>query len=305
MINRQINVDELFQWKDQYCIGVEEVDAAHQKLFSIVRRLLKNLITGDYEKNKITCIEAVKYLKRYAIEHFAQEEAYQLKIGYGGYETHRQIHTDMREITIPALEKDMIDADFSSESVERFVGVCAAWLTSHIMLEDQAIVGKLPSKWTIDINEDLHTALKNRAEQYMKTMFQVKIVPENLYYDAYDVGTCMYYYLVCKGESKNIYRCAIIMERSLILETLSNMSGSKLTVIDEFSMAMFKELAQDFLANFIFDYAKDKVKVINEGIVDKKAFKSEFNKQHPEISMLWNSKYGHCAFCLKTVKPKT
>ena len=38
-------------------------------------------MAGDYEKNKITCIEAIKYLKQYTVEHFAQEEAFQLKVG--------------------------------------------------------------------------------------------------------------------------------------------------------------------------------------------------------------------------------
>ena len=75
MDNKITDIDEVFQWKDQYSIGVEEIDAAHQKLFSIVRRLLKNILSGDYEKNKKTCIEAVKFLKQYTIEHFAQEEA--------------------------------------------------------------------------------------------------------------------------------------------------------------------------------------------------------------------------------------
>ena len=112
MDNKITDIDEVFQWKAQYSIGVEEIDAAHQKLFSIVRRLLKNILSGDYEKNKKTCIEAVKFLKQYTIEHFAQEEAYQLKIGYGGYETHKRIHTNMRDVTIPALEKQMLETDF-------------------------------------------------------------------------------------------------------------------------------------------------------------------------------------------------
>ena len=108
-MNKKIeNVDEVFAWKDQYCVGVEEIDSAHIRLFTIVRRLMKNLFLNDYEKNKRTCIEVVKYLKQYTIEHFAQEEAFQLKIGYGGYPNHKRIHDNMREITIPSLDRKSV-----------------------------------------------------------------------------------------------------------------------------------------------------------------------------------------------------
>lgn len=298
-------IDELFQWKEQYCIGVEEIDNAHQQLFIIVRRLMKNLLIGNYEKNKITCIEAVKYLKKYTVEHFAQEEAYQLKIGYGGYENHKRIHTNMREITIPALEKQMYESDFSEKSVKHFVGVCAAWLTSHIMLEDQAIVGKVPSRWDVDISNDMMTALSTSAAECMQRVFQIKIEPENLNYDAYDLGETLHYYLIYKGKNNILYRTVITFEKNLICQVLGSIMCKKITNLDEMSLAMFKELSKDCVENFISIYRKEHTALINEGVVDKKAFLKDFKAYHPEISFLWNSKYGHVAFCIKTVKPKT
>lgn len=304
MDNKITDIDEVFQWKDQYSIGVEEIDAAHQKLFSIVRRLLKNILSGDYEKNKKTCIEAVKFLKQYTIEHFAQEEAYQLKIGYGGYETHKRIHTNMRDVTISALEKQMLETDFSEKSVVHFAGVCAAWLSAHIMLEDQAIVGRAASRWNIDISGDVMANLISAAEEYMQRMFQVKIEPENLNYDAYDLGETLHYYLIYRGENKDLYRAAVTFERSLVCRVLSAIMCKPVTILDELSLSMFKELAQDFVENFISNYKKDKPVLVSEGIVDKKAFVKDFKAYHPDISLLWNSKFGHSAFCIKTIKPK-
>lgn len=304
MDNKATDIDEVFQWKKQYCIGIEEIDSAHQKLFSIVRRLLKNILIGDYEKNKKTCIEAVKFLKQYTIEHFAQEEAYQKKIGYGGYEIHKRIHTDMREVTIPALEKQMIQTDFSEKSVSHFAGVCAAWLSTHIMLEDQAIVGRVASRWNIDISGDIMANLTSAAEEYMQRLFQIKIEPENLNYDAYDLGETLHYYLIYRGEHKDLYRAAVLFERSLVCQVLSTIMCKPVTTLDELSLSMFKELARDFVENFISNYKKDKPVLVSEGIVDKKAFVKDFKTYHPDISLLWNSKFGHSAFCIKTIKPK-
>lgn len=304
MNNKIGDVDEIFAWKDQYCIGVEEIDAAHQKLFSIVRRLLKNLLVGDYEKNKITCVEAVKYLNQYTIQHFAQEEAYQRKIGYGGYETHKRIHRDMREVTIPALEKELVVSNYSEKSLKNFAGVCAAWLTSHIMLEDQAIAGKTTSRWDTDINGDVLADLIASAEEYMKKMFRIKIEPENLNYDAYELDNTIHYFMIFRGKNKDLYRTVVTFERSLLCEALGTVLCKPITTLDEIALSMHKELSQDFVMNFISKYKNDNPVLINDGIVDITAFQKDFRAYHPEISLLWNSKFGHVAFCIKTVKSK-
>lgn len=296
------DVDELFSWRDEYCVNVEEIDSAHQKLFTIVRRLLKNLYQGDYEKNRLTCIEAVKYLKQYTIQHFAQEEELQLKIGYGGYETHKRIHDSMREITIPALEKQMVETNYSEKSVEHFAGVCAAWLTAHIMLEDQAIVGKVRSQWETGINGDALSVLRSHAENFVRRLFQLEIEAENLNYDAYDIGETLHYYTIYKGSKNDIYRAVLLLDRNLVCESIGKLIGKKLTALNEMAMSMMEELSQTFVVNFIEKYTNDNVILLSDGIVDKEAFHGDFKKLHPDISILWNTKFGHIAFCIKTVK---
>lgn len=304
MCSKAEEFDEVFQWDDKYCIGVEEIDTAHQRLFTIVRRLLKNLMAGDYEKNKITCIEAVKYLKQYTVEHFAQEEALQLKMGYSDYENHKRIHDNMRDVTIPALEKQMYMTDYSEESVEHFAGVCAAWLSAHIMLEDQAIVGKTKSQWSVNINSDAMSILKNNAEFFMRRLFQVEIEPENLNYDAYDLGDTFHYYTIYRGKTNTIYRSVVILDRKLACRTVGRLMGKEIKNLTEITLSMIKELAQSFVKNFILKYANDEVTLLSEGMVDKTAFQLDFKNYHPDISMLWNTEFGHIAFCIKAVKVK-
>lgn len=302
MNNKISDVDEIFAWKDQYSINVEEIDNAHRTLFSIVRRLLKNLYQGDYEKNKLTCIEAVKYLKQYTVNHFAQEEAFQKKIGYGGYENHKRIHDDMREVTIPALEKQMGRTNYSQQSVEHFAGVCAAWLTSHIMLEDQAIVGKVRSQWEKEIGGDAMSILRGHAENFVRRLFKIDVEAENLNYDAYDIGEAFHYYMIYRGADNDLYRTVVILNRELVCKTIGILMGKQLRSLNEVAISMMQELSQTFVSDFITKYTDDNVVLIGEGFVDKDAFRDDFKKLHPDISILWNTDCGHFAFCLKTVK---
>lgn len=303
-VEEKDNSDDPFQWKDDYCIGVEEIDQAHMKLFIIIRRLTKNLSNDNYHKNRRTCVEVVKYLKQYSLEHFAQEEAYQLKIGYGGYVNHKRIHDHMRDVTIPALERKMELSDYSEDSVNHFAGVCAAWLTAHVMLEDQAIAGKIKSQWEESLDTSAVDILCNHAETFMSQLFNVTIQPENLSYDGYNIGDCFFYYMIYKSSSNNIYRTAVALNKKLVLKTLGQIMNRELTFLDDMAMSMMQELSQTFAEDFLAKYAKENISCIGEGLVDKDAFYNDFKVNHPDLSMLWNTNMGHISFCLKTIKPK-
>ena len=127
------------QWHDRFNIGVEIVDQAHHRLFSIVQKIMDLYI--ERHEDKFACVEGIKYFKAYALKHFAEEEAYMLQIGYPGYSAHKKHHDRMRQETLPALERLLYDSDFSTEAVQRFIGVCTGWLTGHIIIEDRAIIG--------------------------------------------------------------------------------------------------------------------------------------------------------------------
>ncbi|MCM1299306.1 MAG: hemerythrin domain-containing protein [Firmicutes bacterium] len=298
-----ITEDKIFQWKDQYCIGVEEIDNAHQQLFSIVRRLVKNLESGDYDKNKTTCLEAIKFLKQHTVEHFAQEEEFQLKVGYSGYENHKRMHDNMREVTIPALEKQMLSSDFSVESVEHFVGVCSAWLSAHIMFEDQAITGKIKSRWDVDFRGDELEILKTHAEEFMSKLFQVNIDIESVHYEGYDLGDVMPYYQIVKASDNTIHRTIIIPDKKLICSNISQLMGTEMKTLNEIAMSMFEELAYTFVTNFIYKYTgNNDLTLLSNGMVEKNAFKADFESYHPDVSMLWHTAFGHIAFCMKSVK---
>lgn len=70
------------EWNEMFNIGVDSVDKAHRKLFSIVRRLIH--LSQNENNGQWACAEGIKYFKNYAIQHFTEEEAYMQSIDYGG-----------------------------------------------------------------------------------------------------------------------------------------------------------------------------------------------------------------------------
>ena len=131
---------EIIAWDDKFNIGVEAVDKAHAKLFRIMKKLIE--ISKEGAANQHTYREGIKYLDAYSMTHFAEEEEYMRSIRYGGYARHKRIHDNFRDKTLVSLKKELELSNYSSSAVQRFVTTLNNWLAEHIMVEDQAIVGR-------------------------------------------------------------------------------------------------------------------------------------------------------------------
>ena len=78
-------------------------------------------ISEDDDKSEWVCREGVKFLKNHSFVHFEHEEAYMKSIDYKDYEIHKRLHDDFRDKTLPALEQEMEDMGYSTESVRHFL----------------------------------------------------------------------------------------------------------------------------------------------------------------------------------------
>ncbi len=160
-----------FIWQDRFNIGVDVIDREHKKLFSIMNRLL--VFSEQEDKSQWVCQEGLKYFKDHAMKHFAEEEVYMASISYKGYEAHRRVHDNFRRNTLPALERELTQTDYSPDAVSHFLSVCAGWLIGHTLTEDRAIVGDGINKWENLLPEDEELAAKQLMVQMMKDMFQL------------------------------------------------------------------------------------------------------------------------------------
>ncbi len=126
-------------WKDKYELGVPVVDEQHRELFQRVDAFMKILrYTASWEEKVQRVNETLEFMKVYVVEHFRDEEEYQQRIGYPGYELHKQNHTDMVNYVLQFTE-EYEKSGYSEQLMQQFAGKLLAWLINHVAAEDQRI----------------------------------------------------------------------------------------------------------------------------------------------------------------------
>ncbi|NMB43412.1 MAG: hemerythrin family protein [Clostridiales bacterium] len=126
-------------WKDTYELGVPVIDAQHKELFSRVEAFLQVLRSKDSWEDKLPKInETLEFMKGYVVEHFQDEEEYQKKINYPGYEGHKQIHDGMVNYVLE-VSKRFEESSNDENIMQEFGGRLLAWLINHVASQDLRI----------------------------------------------------------------------------------------------------------------------------------------------------------------------
>ncbi|MDE5742350.1 MAG: hemerythrin domain-containing protein [Oscillospiraceae bacterium] len=296
----------MFEWKDDYKIGVKIIDDAHKQLFSIVSRILRNFTEADFERNKMTCIEAIKYLKSYTVQHFAEEEKYQRSIGYSGYVNHKKVHDNMRDVVLPALEREVTQSRYSRESMEHFVGACAGWLAAHVLIEDQAITGKVPSKWKSDTDKESTAMLEELFKTINNGAFQISTTLVSAKYQGYELGKLFCYRDKFKTETEEEYTIVTAMEETLLSNIMTSLLNKKIFELDEVMTPMIKEMFKAFNRDILSAFLPHALVNFNSTVLPERDFYAMFKDVYPDYSMLWRTDNGYIALCINKnkVKPK-
>ncbi|MCM1334826.1 MAG: bacteriohemerythrin [Bacteroides sp.] len=294
---------ELFEWSDEYEIGVKSIDDAHRRLFSVVNRIFKNLMDDNYEKNEKICVEAIKYLKDYTIKHFADEEAYQLSIRYPGYKVHKRIHDNMRDVVIPALEQEAEFKGYSREAIEHLTGACAGWLAAHVLVEDQAITGKTRSKWQNIPDKQSEARLESIVSSYIEGLFRLTGSIANQKYVGYKLNNIFCYGSKFTAEDGTMYSVATAVEEPLLKRIALNVVDEKLLAEKEVMLPLVVELLKSFNADVIMAFSPSGIKHADGFVVRSADFYKLFSSEYPTHSTLWRTAFGYLAFCVKVREP--
>ncbi len=127
----------MIQWKDEYLIGVPEIDLQHKKLFEIadsIYDLVKNqFVTDKYD----SILDLIAELKDYTVFHFEQEEKYMQSIGYKKFFTHKVEHDDFVE-KINSYDLSVLDEDQDKHLID-ILDFVVDWIVQHILEKDKSI----------------------------------------------------------------------------------------------------------------------------------------------------------------------
>lgn len=292
-------MENKLMWQDRYNTGVDFIDEEHKKIFNIVNKMLISVETPG-GKSQWACQEGIKYFKRYAVKHFQEEEAYMLSINYEGYKMHKRRHDGFRNKTLPALEKELAETDYSYEAVRHFLGVCIGWLTGHTMIEDLAIVGKERNKWSSLPSEKEIEALEQTIIQLVQDLFKMDAEVINEHYTGEDFGDRLCYRLVYHSrEADHRHDIVFVFEKRLLVGVTGKILGVEFTELDDIVIHATRFLAQQFLDN-----VKRAVPFVESCDIEKESLLSMeqlqviFEKEYPKYSLLFDTGKGYFAFCV-------
>lgn len=120
----------LLQWTEKMSVGIDTIDADHQKLLALVNEL--HSVVRKKESPDIVA-RVLRDLIAYTDYHFEAEEQLLRLIRYPDFERHKEIHGALRD-KVAELEVRYRDAPHKA-GVKMF-DFLSDWLMRHILGED-------------------------------------------------------------------------------------------------------------------------------------------------------------------------
>lgn len=286
-------------WHDKYKINVESIDKEHKKLFSTMNRLLR--IIQEENKSEWGCREGVKYLKNHAIEHFEHEEAYMRSIDYEDYEIHKRLHDNFCNKTLPALEEELVNTDYSTESVRHFLGVCIGWVIAHTQTEDQAISGGKTSKWVDLPHDEEKHALEQTIIQVVNDIYHLKAKMITDLYTGEYFGKIICFRFIFRGKKKEKWEVTLVYEDKLLLKIIDDILDSQHSRVDDMVINVCRYLSRQFLERIRESFPTvDLFELEKESLLTYDQLSDSFERSQPACSMLFDTYEGYFAFCVST-----
>jgi hemerythrin len=120
----------LIEWKEQYSLGVPEVDNEHRELIDLINALHASMAESD---TNVTVLDFLGELYARVAAHFALEEKVMRDNDYDEYADHKIDH----ELLLDDI-RDLMDdyEDDSHVDVEAFGKRLDAWFSQHFRTRD-------------------------------------------------------------------------------------------------------------------------------------------------------------------------
>lgn len=291
-------MDNQLVWKEEFNIGIRVIDDEHQRLFKIINKLFA--LEEDEKRSIKACQEGIKYFKEHALKHFEDEEKYMELIAYEELETHRRLHKGFRDNSLPALEKELLREDYSPESIDHFLAVCAGWLIGHTLTEDVAITGGKINRWVDLLPEEELAAMKDLIHKLLQNMFQLKAQVISETYSGERFGNGVYYRLVYGREQDDEkWEILLAFEEKLLINTVGKLMKTKSRKLDIMLLNAVRYTACQFVRHVMEHYPSIKTyEMIEESLLSYEQFQDIFESKQPQVSLLFDTSEGYFSYCV-------
>ena len=124
----------MFEWNNDYSVGIEEIDKQHKHLIGIGSELMGLIKHHSNDDLYDDVIDAVERMKDYTVYHFATEERMLAQAGFEGLEDHKIEHSNfidkLNEVDLSNLE------DNQAEFIMDILKFISTWIFKHIIGSD-------------------------------------------------------------------------------------------------------------------------------------------------------------------------
>ncbi len=128
------------QFSEHLHLGHAVIDTQHASLFEAVNQLHDLMLAGNSRQQLAPMLA---FLRSYAVEHFATEEAFMAETGYPGMAQHKAKHDDMARQVQELEEKHSAGSLTLSITIMAFL---RDWLAEHIAEEDRKLAQHLEAR---------------------------------------------------------------------------------------------------------------------------------------------------------------
>lgn len=113
----------LLQWRDEFSLGIAEVDHEHRELIELINRLQQDLRAGTDTQKTVSSLGEI-YAQIAA--HFALEEKMMRTTNYPAYAEHKEDHEtlldDLRDIMDDVEDDGVLDETQLTDDLNRWFG---------------------------------------------------------------------------------------------------------------------------------------------------------------------------------------
>lgn len=290
-------------WQDRFDIGVDVIDREHRKLFSIMNRLLA--FSEQEDKMQWVCQEGLKYFKDHAMKHFAEEEVYMASISYKGYESHRRIHDNFRRNTLPALERELQQSNYSGDAISHFLSVCAGWLIGHTLTEDHAIAQNETSRWVNLMPEEEQFLVKQTIIRRLHEMFGLDTQAVSECYGAERFGSGIYYRLIYGSGDGMQREIILVFEEKLLIHTMGKLLADSSGRLSAMLLNAARYTARQFVESIRKRFpSMQQYQMERENLLTYEQFQQVYECQLPQYSLLFDTGEGYFAYCAMTPRQR-
>lgn len=121
-------MSDIIEWKDDYIVGLKEIDKQHERIFQLLNKLAAAAEAGKSHRDLSYLLSDVLNHFRY---HFTSEEAFLEK--HPDHDIHHQLHCDFTEKAKKFEEQSRKDEKFNFKEVSYLL---ADWHREHILKVD-------------------------------------------------------------------------------------------------------------------------------------------------------------------------